>query len=59
MNTLTKTRDLVLAAVIAAIIVIMAFVPFLGYIPLGFMNVNPRNAPYFGPRIMAPIITGI
>ena len=22
-------------------------------------NVNPRNAPYFGPRIMAPIITGI
>ena len=35
MNTLSKTRDLVLAAVIAAIIVIMAFVPFLGYIPLG------------------------
>ena len=32
MNTLSKTRDLVLAAVIAAIIVIMAFVPFLGYI---------------------------
>ena len=30
MNTLSKTRDLVLAAVIAAIIVIMAFVPFLG-----------------------------
>ena len=37
MNIENKTRNLVLAAVFMAIIIIMAFTPF-GYIPLGFMN---------------------
>ena len=55
MNTLSKTRDLVLAAVIAAIIVIMAFVPFLGYIPLGFMNATTVHIPVIiGAIILGP-----
>ena len=53
--TLSKTRDLVLAAVIAAIIVIMAFVPFLGYIPLGFMNATTVHIPVIiGAIILGP-----
>lgn len=55
MNTLTKTRNLVLAAVIAAIIVIMAFVPFLGYIPLGFMNATTVHIPVIiGAILLGP-----
>ena len=38
MNTLKSVRSMVTTAAIAAIIVVMASVPFLGYIPLGFMN---------------------
>ncbi len=37
MDIENKTRNLVLAAVFVAIIIILAFTP-LGYIPLGFMN---------------------
>lgn len=50
-----KTRNMVLAAVIAAIIVIMAFVPFLGYIPLGFMNATTVHIPVIiGAILLGP-----
>ena len=45
MNTLSKTRDLVLAAVIAAIIVIMAFVPFLGVYSAWIHECDHRSYP--------------
>lgn len=46
---------MVLAASIAAIIVIMAFVPFLGYIPLGFMNATTVHIPVIiGAVILGP-----
>lgn len=55
MNTLKKTRNMVITAVIAAIIVIMAFVPFLGYIPLGFMNATIIHIPVIiGAVILGP-----
>lgn len=55
MNILEKTRNLVLAAVIAAIIIIMAFVPFLGYIPLGFMNATTVHIPVIiGAILLGP-----
>ena len=34
----TKTKDMVTTAMFVAIILAMSFVPYLGYIPLGFMN---------------------
>lgn len=55
MNTLSKTRNMVLTAIIAAIIVIMAFVPFLGYIPLGFMNATIIHIPVIiGAIVLGP-----
>ena len=44
-----------MTAVIAAIIVIMAFVPFLGYIPLGFMNAATLHIPVIiGAILLGP-----
>lgn len=55
MNHFAKTRSLVMTAVIAAIIVIMAFVPFLGYIPLGFMNAATLHIPVIiGAILLGP-----
>ena len=45
MNTLKSVRSMVTTAAIAAIIVVMASVPFLGYIPLGFMNATIIHVP--------------
>ena len=54
MNIENKTRNLVLAAVFAAIIVILAFTP-LGYIPLGFMNATIIQVPVIiGAIILGP-----
>ncbi len=54
-HRLENTRNMVLAAVIAAIIVIMAFVPFLGYIPLGFMNATTVHIPVIiGAILLGP-----
>ncbi len=54
MNIENKTRNLVLAAVFVAIIVIMAFTPF-GYIPLGFMNATIIHVPVIiGAIILGP-----
>ena len=35
-NTTSQVKGLVQAALFAALIILMAMVPFLGYIPLGF-----------------------
>lgn len=57
-----RVLDMTLAAIFTAIIITMAVVPFLGYIPLGFMNatiihvpviigailLGPRYGAYFG-----------
>lgn len=54
MNIENKTRNLVLASVFAAIIVILAFTPF-GYIPLGFMNATIIQVPVIiGAILLGP-----
>lgn len=40
-----KTKDLVIVALFTAIIAVMAAVPFLGYIPLGFINATILHVP--------------
>ena len=51
-----QTKQLVLTALFAAIIVIMAYVPYMGYIPLGFMNATIIHIPvilgalFLGPK---------
>lgn len=40
-----KTTDLVTTAMFTAIIIAMAFVPYMGYIPLGFMNATIIHIP--------------
>ena len=51
-----QTKQLVLTALFAAIIIIMASVPFLGYIPLGLMNATIIHIPvilgalFLGPK---------
>lgn len=52
MNTKTKTETMVMNAAFTAIIIIMAFVPFLGYIPLGFMNATIIHIPVIVGAIM-------
>lgn len=54
MNIESRTRNLVLAAVFVAIIIIMAFTP-LGFIPLGFMNATIIHIPVIiGAIILGP-----
>ena len=54
MNIGNKTRNLVLAAVFVAIIIILAFTPF-GYIPLGFMNATTIHVPVIiGAIVLGP-----
>lgn len=54
MNIENKTRNLVLAAVFVAIIIILAFTP-IGYIPLGFMNATIIHVPVIiGAIILGP-----
>lgn len=55
MRQLNKTSNLVMTAVLVAIIMIMAFVPFLGYIPLGFMNATIIHIPVIvGAILLGP-----
>ena len=55
-NKNTSTLKLVQLALFIAIILIMAFVPYLGYIPLGFMNATIIHIPviigalFLGPK---------
>lgn len=50
------TREMVLTALFAAIIMVMAFTPYIGYIPLGFMNATIIHIPviigalFLGPK---------
>lgn len=55
MNTSLKTRNMVMAAVMAAIIIIMANVPFLGYIPLGVTRATIIHVPVIiGAVVLGP-----
>lgn len=50
-----KTTDLVTTAMFTAIIIAMAFVPYLGYIPLGFMNATIIHIPVIiGAVLLGP-----
>jgi len=50
------TKEMVLTALFVAIIIAMAFIPYLGYIPLGFMNATTIHIPvilgalFLGPK---------
>lgn len=48
----TQTRDLVLVALFAAIILIMAFTPMIGYIPLGFTRATIIHIPVIIASVM-------
>lgn len=45
MNKNEKMKDLVLTAMFTAIIFVLAFVPYLGYIPLGIINATTIHIP--------------
>lgn len=50
-----KTNDFVLLAMFVAIIIVMSFVPFIGYIPLGFMNATIIHVPVIiGSLLLGP-----
>lgn len=54
MNTNRKTQGLVEMSLFAAIVVLLAFTPFLGYIPLGFTRATIVHIPV----ILASILLG-
>ncbi len=55
MNTVKKTRDMVVMAAFIAIMMIMTIVPVLGYIPLGFMNATIIHIPVIvGSILLGP-----
>ena len=55
MNTSVKTRNLVLTAAIAAIIVMMAFVPYVGYINLVVIKATLIHVPVIiGSVVLGP-----
>lgn len=50
-----RTMDMMLAAIFTAIIIMMSVVPFLGYIPLGFMNATIMHVPVIiGAILLGP-----
>jgi uncharacterized membrane protein len=50
-----RVLDLSLAGIITAIIIMMSVVPFLGYIPLGFMNATIIHVPVIiGALLLGP-----
>ena len=54
-NVSTRTRDLVQLALFAALIIIMAFTPFIGYIPLGFTRATIIHIPVIlGSLLLGP-----
>ena len=56
MSTLTtKTKDMVTTAMFVAIILAMSFVPYLGYIPWGFVNATIIHIPVIiGAILLGP-----
>jgi len=56
----SRTRRLTMLAFFAALIVVMANIPFLGYIPLGFMNATTVHIPVIiGACLLGPKAGGI
>ena len=56
MNTTKATTKMVIAAVFGAIIIIMANVPFLGYIPLGVTRATIIHVPVIiGAIVLGPV----
>lgn len=54
-KTTQKTTKMVITAMFTAIIIAMAFVPYLGYIPLGFMNATIIHIPVIiGAVLLGP-----
>ena len=45
MNTRKRTQNLVMTAALTALILLMTYVPFLGYIPLGFIDATIIHVP--------------
>ncbi len=55
LNTVKKTRDMVVMAALIAIMMLMTIVPVLGYIPLGFMNATIVHIPVIvGAILLGP-----
>ena len=55
MNTVKRTRDMVMMAALVAIMLLMTVVPVLGYIPLGFMNATIIHIPVIvGAILLGP-----
>ncbi|MBR5474830.1 MAG: ECF transporter S component [Lachnospiraceae bacterium] len=60
MNINKKTQKMVLTAVLAAVIIVMASVPVLGYIPLGIINATTLHIPVIiGGILLGPKAGGI
>lgn len=54
-NTSEKTKNMVITAMFIALIIVMSFVPGLGYIPLGFMNATIIHIPVIiGAIVLGP-----
>lgn len=54
-NNISKVRGMIQVALFGAIIVIMAFTPFLGYIPLGFTRATIIHIPVIiGSLLLGP-----
>ena len=54
-NTSAKTLELVQLSLFAALIIIMAFTPFIGYIPLGFTRATLIHVPVIiGSLLLGP-----
>lgn len=55
-NKSDATREMVITALFAALIMVMAFTPYLGFIPLGFINATTIHIPvilgalFLGPK---------
>ncbi len=54
-NTKKQTQTMVMTAAFAALIILLAFTPGLGYIPLGFMNATTIHIPVIlGALVLGP-----
>ena len=49
-TSMSKTKGLVQMAIFAALIVVLAFTPFIGYIPLGFTRAVIMGSLMLGPK---------
>ena len=51
-TSMSKTKGLVQMAIFAALIVVLAFIPFIGYIPLGFTRATIIHIPVIMGSLM-------